>query len=109
MKKEGDYSYLSKGLYQVVKDSKGENFGTSYEMNGRQGKTLYFKQINAWGDSFRLQEYYNTPHQSVVDNGYEKTIELSDENVISLFKPSLKSKEDNFPEKTLDVKNEKCL
>lgn len=107
MKKAGDYSYLYKGLFQAVKDNKGDILGSSYTIKDKQGniqrtgKTLYFKQINAWGDSFRLQEYYQNPQQSVVDNGFVKINELSDEYIVSLFRPN-QSKND-FPDKKLNL------
>ena len=73
MRKAGDFSYLYKGLYQKVYSSNGSELSKSYTTkDGRVGRTLYYKAINALGDSFRLQEYYNTPQQSIVDNGYEK-------------------------------------
>ena len=90
MRKAGDYSYISKGLYQKVYTPSGEELYSSYEFNGRIGRTLFFRQINAWGDSYRLQEYYNMPRESAVDNGYDKIKnELSDDIVVSLSNPYL--------------------
>lgn len=106
MKKAGDYSYLFKGLYKKVYQPSGEELYSSYSITDpetkevtREGRTLYFRQINAWGDSYRLQEYYNNPQQSVVDNSYTKVSnELSDEIVGREINPRLYR---NIPQNTL--------
>jgi hypothetical protein len=91
MRKNGDYSYMFKGLYQMVKNADGTPLLEEQKIN-KQGDVTYnyiFKQINAWGDGFKLQEYYNQQQKSVVNNGYDKVDkELDDRKIISEFHPN---------------------
>ena len=63
-------------LMQRLEDNEGNPIiypvKTTY---GVQDYYMYFP-INAWGDSFRLQEYYTTPRASKVDNRTEKIDEI---------------------------------
>jgi len=70
MMKEGDYSFRKRGLFKkvyidetnkipaVLKEGKYENY--------------VYQMINAWGDSFRANEFYTEPTVSVIDNGFVK-------------------------------------
>lgn len=83
MRKKGDYSYIKKGLFKRVNKADGTPvvLGTEYE-------TYIYKAINAWGDSFRANEFYDKmmpedadstlAQQSVLDNGYIKVKEVED-------------------------------
>jgi ATP-dependent protease HslVU (ClpYQ) peptidase subunit len=52
--------------------------------------------INAWGDSFRANEFYDVPRQSVIDNGFEKTREVSDADIISYFTGNVSTEDTMF-------------
>jgi hypothetical protein len=45
-----------------------------------------YKAINAWGDSFRAQEFYTTGQQSVLDNGFDKVNEVEDDVIVNIYK-----------------------
>jgi hypothetical protein len=69
MKKEGDYSYIKRGLFQKVYYNDNTAM-TIEDSNGRE--QFIYKLVNAWGDSFRANEFYATPRPSQIDNGFEK-------------------------------------
>jgi hypothetical protein len=68
MRKIGDLSFINKALFVkvyydnektdpvILKEGKYENF--------------VYKMVNAWGDGFRANEFYNTERTSVFDNGF---------------------------------------
>ena len=103
-KKAGDYSYLNKVLLQKVYtvDDKGDPTPLVQESRGNDGRIYtkhVFKAINAWGDSYRAQEFYDDTRSSVLDNGYDKVErvtdvqgkqiqsgEVSDEEIVKIFK-----------------------
>jgi hypothetical protein len=79
-KKNGDYSHIHKVLLQKVytKDDKGNPIPlVDVSKDGKYIKHI-FKAINAWGDSFRAQEFYDYERPSVLDNGYEKVERITD-------------------------------
>jgi hypothetical protein len=49
-------------------------------------KKYVYKAINAWGDSFRAQEFYTTGQQSVLDNGFDKVNEVKDDVIVNIYK-----------------------
>jgi predicted NAD-dependent protein-ADP-ribosyltransferase YbiA (DUF1768 family) len=50
-------------------------------------KKYVYKAINAWGDSFRAQEFYTTGQQSVLDNGFDKVAnEVEDSVIVDIYK-----------------------
>ena len=71
MMKDGDYSYIQRGLFKKVYFDEArtrpvvDGQGTKYE-------NYVYQMINAWGDSFRANEFYNTTRTSVIDNGFIK-------------------------------------
>ena len=81
-KKTGDYSHIHKVLLKKVytKDEKGNPIPLVdvTEKDGRVYTKHIFKAINAWGDSFRAQEFYDYERPSVLDNGYDKVERLTD-------------------------------
>lgn len=107
-KKTGDYSHIHKVLLQKVYtlDDKGNPIPLVdvTEKNGVVYTKHIFKAINAWGDSFRAQEFYDHERASVLDNGYEKvekvtnvqgkqikSAEVTDDEVINAYQGSFNS------------------
>lgn len=92
MKKKGDFSYINKALYKKVYQG-NEPFTQSYTIGDIVISDFVYKPINAWGDShstdgvyFSANEFYSTPKQSVIDNGFLKVAkEVGDETVITYF------------------------
>lgn len=92
MRRKGDYSYIKKGLFKRVNKADGTPIvlGTEYE-------TYIYKAVNAWGDSFRANEFYNKMmpedadstlgQQSVLDNGYIKVTEVEDSVIEGIVLP----------------------
>ena len=103
-RKAGDYSYLNKVLLQKVytTNDKGERVPLVQETRGKDGRIYtkhVFKAINAWGDSYRAQEFYDYERSSALDNGYDKVErvtdvqgkqiksgEVSDEEIVRIFR-----------------------
>ena len=56
------------------------------EKNGRVYTKYVYKAINAWGDSFRAQEFYTTNQQSVLDNGFDKVNEVKDDIIVDIYR-----------------------
>jgi hypothetical protein len=81
-KKTGDTSHVHKVLMQKVytTDDNGNPIPLvqSTESGGRVYTKHIFKAINAWGDSFRAQEFYDYERASVLDNDYEKIERVTD-------------------------------
>jgi hypothetical protein len=82
-KKAGDYSHIHKVLLQKVYtvDDKGNRIPLTQVTVGKDERVYVkhiFKAINAWGDSFRAQEFYDYERPSVLDNGYDKVEMLTD-------------------------------
>lgn len=86
MRKEGDYSFINKGLFRkVYVDADKKNPLTT---GGKYNNYIYV-MVNAWGDSFRANEFYNTERPSVIDNGFRKVVDgtatrslMNDEGVL---------------------------
>jgi hypothetical protein len=79
-KKAGDYSHIHKVLLKKVytTDEKGNPIPlVDVSDDGRYVKHI-FKAINAWGDSFRAQEFYDYERPSILDNGYDKVERVTD-------------------------------
>lgn len=78
MRREGDYSYMKKGLFKKVYtlNEKGERVPYIQKSNykGITYTNYVYKQINAWGDSLRAKEMYDVLKPSLFDNGYEKVV-----------------------------------
>jgi len=86
-RKKGDYSYIKKYLMKKVyySDENGDLKPLTIEFLDSKGvvqKKYLFKAMNAWGDSFRAQEFYDTARPSVLDNGIEKVLNEVDDEVI---------------------------
>ena len=91
MRAKADFSFIKRGLFKKVYSG-----NEPYELVDKYGNTNYvYKMINAWGDSFRANEFYNEAKASIINNGYEKviddkgqSIESSDETIIAYFEGS---------------------
>jgi len=81
MRKEGDFSFIRKGLFKkvIVGDE-------PLVHPDRKGNPQYiYKMINAWGDSFRANELYDSARKSVVENGYIKVDKEVDDLTIAAY------------------------
>ncbi len=69
MRKQGDFSYVKRGLFQKVY----VNETTPLIIEDANGNEQFvYSMVNAWGDSYRANEFYTTPRPSQIDNGFEK-------------------------------------
>jgi hypothetical protein len=124
--KAGDRSHIKKVLLQKVYtvDDQGKRIPLMQidEKTDKQGRPIVYKKyiykaINAWGDSFRAQEFYNEIRPSVLDNDFEKVEritdaqgkqiasgEVSDEEIASVFgnqpiaQPVIEEQEESWEE-----------
>ena len=90
MKKAGDMSYLNKGLFKKVYDPKTKQPMETLDKKGN--KYFVYKAINAWGDGYRANEFWNTDHKSVIDNGFVQVEDVSDGIIVSTFLEKDKAK-----------------
>jgi len=82
MRKEGDYSYIKKGLFKQVFDTDGNPLLT----RDKKGTPYFvYKAINALGDSFRANEFYSSAKKSIIDNGMIQVKEVMDAQVVAAF------------------------
>lgn len=89
MRRAGDYSYINKGLFRRVSD----NYGTPLETTDQKGNPYFvYKAINAWGDSFRANEFWATDHKSVLENGFIKVEDVDNNVIITKFIEGKKTK-----------------
>lgn len=88
MIKEGDFSYIKKGLFQkVYSGTEPLSFLNKYGT-----PTYVYKMINAWGESrrvgenyFSANEFYAFAQKSVIDNGFLKANEVEDDAITLYF------------------------
>jgi hypothetical protein len=81
MRKKSDYSYIEKGLFKKVYNSDGTPFiQTSENKDGSIYESFVYKAINAWGDSFRANEFYLDRVPSKLENGFMK-VEAKNETI----------------------------
>lgn len=106
MRREGDYSYINKGLFKKVTDDYGNPLLTSYMYQGKEYFSNVYKMINAWGDSYRANEYYNIAKPSVIDNGYLKVDREVDDKFIIPYFTATKSTATNVPKTSQPVVKE---
>jgi hypothetical protein len=87
-RKKGDRSYINKGLFQKVytidKDGKTIPLTQSSEYNGKIYTNFVYKHINAWGDSYRANEFYDYKRASVLDNDFIKVEETFNQANVKL-------------------------
>ena len=80
MKADGDLSYIRKGLFRKVIQPSTQTPLLS------KGKGYVYKQINAWGDGIRANEYYDHARKSVFNNGFDPVEnEVDDMSIVSLY------------------------
>jgi hypothetical protein len=91
MRAKGDFSFIRKGLFKKVYRGEGKENPLIYP--DKKGNPQYiYKMINAWGDSYRANEFYNTARKSVIDNGFLKVEnEVSDATMVAYFEASTPS------------------
>jgi len=82
MRKRADYSYIKKALFKKVYN--GTTPLTTKNFYGTD--TYVYKQINAWGDGSKANEFYNVIKKSVIPNGFETTKEVQDEDILKYFR-----------------------
>jgi hypothetical protein len=101
MKKSNDYSYIKKGLFKkVYNGTEALTIKNFIKVKDAQGnyvnkpiENFIYKQINAWGDSFRANEFYSISRTSVIENGFlEVENEVSDMEVAKYFIAKLRAK-----------------
>jgi len=88
-KRKGDRSYINKGLFQKVyyinEDGLRVPLVQVSEYNNKIYKNFVYKHVNAWGDSFRANEFYNFIRPSVLDNDFIKVEEkFNDETSVKI-------------------------
>jgi hypothetical protein len=97
-RRTGDTSHVNKGLYKKVytidEDGNRVPLLQKSEYEGKEYFNYVYKMVNAWGDSFRAQEFYskNFPldplstvsRPSVLDNGYLKVKREVEDSEIEL-------------------------
>lgn len=89
MRKDGDYSFINKGLFQKVKD----DYGNPLVTKDFEGKPYFvYKAINAWGDSYRANEFYTVDTKSQIDNGFIKVEDVDNNLIINKFLSDKKAK-----------------
>ena len=87
----GDFSFINKGLFVKTRQQNPDGTpGLPYTVevprkSGDDIEMFVYKHINALGDGFRAQEYYETSRPSVFDNGLLKAEERKDEDIIEVF------------------------
>ena len=92
MRKQGDYSYRNKGLFKIVKDVDGDPIFTE-DKKGR--RYPIYKAINAFGDSFRANEFYSEAKQSIIDNGMMKVDEVTDGQIVGVYDNTIQTSKYN--------------
>jgi predicted nucleic acid-binding Zn-ribbon protein len=103
-RKIGDYSFINKGLFKKVTDDFGEPLTESFvAKDGTVVRSFIYKAINAWGDSFRANEFYNAPNQSIIDNGFIPVTETEDTSIVDLFE-NKKDEVDNKRNQKSEIK-----
>lgn len=97
-RKTGDMSHVNKGLFKKVYTINENNervpLVQKSEYQGKEYFNYVYKMINAWGDSYRAQEFYekNFPldpistvsRPSVLDNGFLKVVREVEDSEIEL-------------------------
>jgi hypothetical protein len=85
MRAKGDFSFIRKGLFKKVYRGEGKEDPLIY--NDKRGNPQYiYKMVNAWGDSFRANEFYDHARKSVIDNGFLKVEnEVDDSTIVTYF------------------------
>ena len=97
-RKTGDTSHVNRGLfkkvYRINEQGKRVPLEQKSEYKGKEYISYVYKMINAWGDSFRAQEFYGknfpldptstTSRSSILDNGFLKVAREVEDSEIEL-------------------------
>jgi hypothetical protein len=88
-RRKGDRSYINKGLFQKVYYTNEDGLRVPLvqvsEYNDKVYQNFVYKQINAWGETFRANEFYNFIRPSVLDNDFIKVEEkFNDETGVNI-------------------------
>jgi len=83
---EHQHKMLMQKVYTIDENNKRVPLLHITEKNGVVYTKHVYKAINAWGDSFRAQEFYTTNQQSVLDNGFDKVNEVKDDVIVDIYK-----------------------
>jgi hypothetical protein len=88
-KRKGDRSYINKGLFQKVYYTNEDGLRVPLvqvsEYKGKVYQNFIYKHVNAWGDSFRANEFYNFIKPSVLNNDFIKVEEkFNDETSVKI-------------------------
>lgn len=70
MMKNNDFSYIQKGLFAKVYHDSSKTDPVIYR-EGKYENYVYY-MVNAWGDGFRANEFYDIMKPSVIENGFIK-------------------------------------
>jgi len=87
MAKDGDFSFIKRGLFKKVymdDDRKVPAMLIETSKKGKVYENYVYKMINAWGDGFKANEFYDYERPSVINNGFEKVEAGSYERVLQL-------------------------
>lgn len=93
-RKNGNNDHQHKILMQkVYTTDKNNKIVPLTQITQSKEGTVYtkyiYKAINAWGDSFRAQEFYDVKRESVLDNGFDKVSnEVEDDVIVGIYKGS---------------------
>ena len=68
MRKIRDYSFIKRGLF--VKVYNDDLKTDPVVLREKQYENFVYKMVNAWGDGFRANEFYDTERPSVFDNDF---------------------------------------
>jgi hypothetical protein len=91
MAKKKDFSYMEVVLLKRIDDENGEPVTLGKKNNRKYNSVMYFP-MNAWGDGYAAQEYYDVPTKSVLNNGtYKPSAEATSEDVINALEGNLAS------------------
>jgi hypothetical protein len=82
---EHQHKMLMQKVYTIDENNKRVPLLHITEKNGVVYTKHVYKAINAWGDSFRAQEFYTTNQQSVLDNGFDKVNEVEDDVIVDMY------------------------
>jgi len=85
MASRGDFSFINRGLFEMVTNDNGTPYIYETEYKGKVYKNVIYKHVNALGDGFRAAEYYDGAQPSVFDNGTLKAIEKRNSEIVYYF------------------------
>ena len=94
MRKDGDYSYMQKGLFKRVYDGDLPYVHSYKTSKGELRQYHAYTMINAWGDSYRANEFYDVARPSVIDNNFLSVKqEVEGSKVVQYFEADKSAKE----------------